>query len=347
MDLGKSYLSHIMTLLLMPLVLASCANRLPFAGGAPTAAPAPQELKGDFRVHDPSMIKQGDAYYVFSTGEERGYNSGNIQIRRSTDMATWERIGSVFIVIPAWIGQAIGGTPPNLWAPDISFHNGTYYLYYAGSRFGTNTSVIGLATNTTLDPKSPDYKWVDQGMVLQSVKADNWNAIDPNLAFDAEGTPWLSFGSFWDGIKMRKIDPRTGKLAADDKKLYSLASRGGGPIEAPSIVARNEYYYLFVSFDLCCRGANSTYKIMAGRAKSITGPYIDRDGKRMELGGGTPVLQSHGRYIGPGGQSVYHDDGVYRMVYHYYDANDNGAPKLKISDLTWTDDGWPACCTSE
>ena len=333
----------------MSLVLASCAGAMPSASDTPevTAVPAPQELKGDFRVHDPSMIKQGDTYYVFSTGEERGYNGGNIQIRRSTDLVTWERVGSVFVVMPVWIGKAIGGLPPNLWAPDISFRNGTYYLYYAGSRFGTNTSVIGLATNTTLDPASPDYKWVDQGMVIQSVKADNWNAIDPNLAFDAEGTPWLSFGSFWDGIRMRRIDPNTGKLAASDKKLYSLASRGGGPIEAPAIVARNGYYYLFVSFDLCCRGTNSTYKIMVGRSQSITGPYIDRDGKRMELGGGTLVLQSNGRYVGPGGQSVYVDAGTYRLVNHYYDARDNGAPKLQINDLAWTDDGWPTCCASQ
>lgn len=348
MRLCKTGWSCATAMLIMPIVLAACASALP-GSRAPeaTAMPAPQELRGDFRVHDPTMIKQDGTYYVFSTGVEHGLNGGTIQIRRSTDLANWELVGTVFDAIPDWVGQAIGGTPPNLWAPDISFHNGTYYLYYAGSRFGTNTSVIGLATNTTLDPNSPEYRWVDQGMVIQSVRADNWNAIDPNLAFDAAGTPWLSFGSFWDGIKMRRIDPQTGKLAADDTKLYRLASRGGGAIEAPSIVARNEYYYLFVSFDSCCRGVNSTYNIRVGRAKSITGPYIDRDGKRMELGGGTLVLQSNGRYIGPGGQFVYLDNGTYRLVHHYYDANDNGAPKLQINDLTWTDDGWPTCCDSE
>jgi arabinan endo-1,5-alpha-L-arabinosidase len=315
----------------MPLLLAACAR----------ATKAPAVLQGDFRVHDPALIKQGETYYVFSTGDERGLNHGAIQIRRSTDLANWELAGTVFSDIPAWVGQAIGGAPPNLWAPDISYFNGKYHLYYAGSRFGTNTSVIGLATNTTLDPASPDYRWEDQGLVIQSTRADNWNAIDPNLSFDAQKVPWLSFGSFWDGIKMRRIESGTGKLAQDDTKLYSLASRGGDAIEAPSIVYRDGYYYLFVSFDLCCRSLISTYNIRVGRSTSITGPYVDRDGKGMDRGGGTLLLESKDRFVGPGGQTVVLDDRVYRMVNHYYDRSDQGAAKLQVHDLAWTDDGWP------
>ena len=237
---------RIVFLLLMPLLLAACAR----------ATKAPAVLQGDFRVHDPSIIKQDDAYYVFSTGDEGGLNHGTIQIRRSTDLTNWKLVGTIFPSIPEWIGSEIGGVPPNLWAPDISFFNGKYHLYYAGSRFGTNNSVIGLATNVTLDPASPQYHWIDEGLVIRSVPTDNWNAIDPNMGFDADSTPWLSFGSFWDGIKMRRIDPSTGKLAAADTTLYALASRGGDAIEAPSIVYRDGYYYLFVSFDLCCRSVD-------------------------------------------------------------------------------------------
>jgi len=318
-------------ILIMLLTLMSCARTLQ----------APSQLQGDFRVHDPAMIKQGDTYYIFSTGDER-YHQGNIQIRTSTDLVSWKLIGSVFETKPDWIAAELGSTPPNLWAPDIVYLNGKYYLYYAGSSFGTNNSVIGLATNATLDPKSPDYKWVDEGMVIRSRPSFSWNAIDPNLAFDAEGAPWLALGSFWTGIKMQRIDSSTGKLSATDTKLYSLASRGGGPIEAPAIVYRDGYYYLFVSFDFCCRGVNSTYKIVVGRSQAITGPYVDRDGKPMMQGGGTLVLASKDRYRGPGGQVVYLDSGTYRLVHHYYDTLDNGAPKLQIHDLTWTSDGWPA-----
>lgn len=320
---------------LVPLVLVGCG------GAQAPAIPAPSALKGDVRVHDPSMFKQGNVYYVFSTGEEYGLNQGNIQIRKSSDLASWELVGTVFQTTPDWIGQAIGGTPPNLWAPDISFFDGKYHLYYAGSRFGSNSSVIGLATNLTLDPSSPDYRWVDAGVVIQSTPADNWNAIDPNIGFDADGRPWLAFGSFWDGIKMRRIDLSTGKLDSADATLYRLASRGGGPIEAPSIVYRQGFYYLFVSFDLCCRGADSSYKIMVGRAKQIAGPYADRDGKPMEQGGGTLVLDGRDRRRGPGGQTVFLDGTTYRMVSHYYDMLDLGISKLQIHDLNWTSDGWP------
>ena len=322
---------RIVLLLLMPLLLAACAR----------ATKAPAVLQGDVRVHDPSMIKQDGAYYVFATGDEGGLNHGTIQIRRSTDLTNWKLVGTIFPSIPEWIGKELGGVPPNLWAPDISFFNQKYHLYYAGSRFGTNNSVIGLATNVTLDPASPQYHWIDEGMVIRSAPTDNWNAIDPNLSFDAGNTPWLSFGSFWDGIKMRRIDPSTGKLAAADTTLYALASRGGAAIEAPSIVYRDGYYYLFVSFDLCCRSVTSTYNIRVGRSTSITGPYIDRDGKGMDRGGGTVLLETKDRFVGPGGQTVALDDGVYRMVNHYYDRSDQGIPKLQIHDLGWTSDGWP------
>lgn len=317
-------------LLIATLMITSCA----------TAARAPAELFGNYSVHDPTMIKAGDSYYVFSTGDER-YGQGNIQIRRSADMETWSLVGVVFARKPDWIAAELGAAPPNLWAPDIVLLNGRYHLYYAGSTFGSNSSVIGLATNATLDPESPDYAWVDEGMVTRSRAAFSWNAIDPSVAFDAEGAPWLALGSFWSGIKLLRLDPATGKPPAADTTLHAIASRGGGAIEAPAIVRRGGYYYLFVSFDSCCRGLDSTYKIMVGRSEAIAGPYLDREGRALAEGGGTLLLDSAGRYHGPGGQHVYLDDGVYRLVHHFYDREERGAPKLRIIDLTWTADGWP------
>jgi arabinan endo-1,5-alpha-L-arabinosidase len=327
---SKLMSSRTALLLLALLMLTSCAR----------AAKAPTELFGNIGVHDPTMIKADGVYYVFSTGDQN-YGSGNIQIRKSADMETWSLVGVVFPKQPAWIAEELGVAPPNLWAPDISYFNGKYHLYYAGSTFGSNSSVIGLATNATLDPESPDYAWRDEGMVVRSRTAFNWNAIDPNVAFDESDTPWLSLGSFWSGIKLQRLDAGTGKLSEEDTELYDLASRGGGPIEAPAIVRRGDFYYLFVSFDTCCRGLDSTYKIMVGRAEQITGPYLDRAGIPMLGGGGTLLLDSRGRYHGPGGQAVVLDDGVYRLVHHYYDREQSGAPKLQIHDLGWTADGWP------
>jgi arabinan endo-1,5-alpha-L-arabinosidase len=198
----------------------------------------------DIGVHDPSMIWDGTAYFLFATG-------GTLNVRRSTDMRTWTNAGNLFTTVPAWISTALGQTPTDLWAPDISFFNGQFHVYYAGSTFGSNDSVIGLATTASL--ASPHF--ADQGMVVQSTTADTFNAIDPNVSFDQDCTPWLAFGSFWTGIKLRKLDAATGKPATSDPTTYSLASRGsGGAIEAASIVSHNGYYYLFVSFDCAAKG---------------------------------------------------------------------------------------------
>jgi arabinan endo-1,5-alpha-L-arabinosidase len=212
--------------------------------------------------------------------------------------------------------------------------------------FGSNHSVIGLATNTTLDQAASGYKWVDDGLVVESNAtgtSDDWNAIDPNLTFDAAGNPWLVFGSFWSGIKLRRIDPATGKLSPADTTLYSLAARGGtGAIEAASIVAHHGYYYLFVSFDTCCQGVNSTYRTMVGRATSITGPYTDPMGGAMLGGNAEQLLATSGRYIGPGGGTAFRDGECYYYVYHYYDGQASGAPTLEMRPIDWTADDWPS-----
>lgn len=218
-------------------------------------------LEGDVEyTHDPSIAKDGDTWYLFGTAN--GPNrKGELPIRCSKDLHHWSLCGSVFEKIPDWITKESPATK-ELWAPDISYFNGAFHLYYAYSLFGKNTSGIALVTNKTLDSTSPDYQWVDQGLVLKSVAEDDFNAIDPNLAFDTHGRAWLAFGSFWSGIKMRRIDPVSGKLSPEDSRVYSLATRerpqNAAPatpelpadweaVEAPFIIHRGNFYYLFVS----------------------------------------------------------------------------------------------------
>lgn len=320
---------------LIALIVSATLVCPPHQAQATTVATVPIADPGDIRVHDPMMFKQGHTYYVFSTG-------GSLQIRSSTNLKTWRYEGTVFDTIPSWVTKTVGPIT-DLWAPDVSYFDGFYHLYYAGSQFGTNTSVIGLATNVTLDPASPRYHWVDRGLVLSSTTSDTYNAIDPSVVLDAGHVPWLAFGSFWTGIKLRRLDARTGKPARADTRLYALAFRPDtNAIEAPFITRRGHYYYLFVSFDFCCRGAKSTYRIMVGRAAKLTGPYRDRKGARMDQGAATQMLAGSDRYRGPGGQSILVDGLAYWLVYHYYDALDNGVSKLQISQLHWTRDGWPS-----
>jgi arabinan endo-1,5-alpha-L-arabinosidase len=325
-----------------------------FLSSAPlcSQAPEPLQLSGDYPItHDPSIAHEGNTYYVFATTSNP--RQGQLPIRCSHDLHEWKMCGYVFDSIPAWI-RKVSPVTRGLWAPDISYFNGEFHLYYAYSAFGVNTSGIALATNKTLDPQSPNYHWKDLGLVLKSTRDDDYNAIDPNLVFDKKGRPWLSFGSFWSGIKMRRLDPVTGKPADADPKLYSLAARvkpanaaparPGLPadwqaIEAPFVVRHGRHYFLFVSFDLCCRGIHSTYRIMVGRASHVTGPYVDAEGKPMLQGGGTQLLAGNNRWIGPGGESILQQQGGDFIVFHAYDAV-TGRPALQISTLTWTH-GWP------
>ncbi|MDT7816722.1 MAG: arabinan endo,5-alpha-L-arabinosidase [Acidobacteriaceae bacterium] len=327
----------------------------PLAAQTAVKAPHAYTLSGDTGgTHDPSVMKQGDTWYVFATGFAP--DGGQMAIRCSKDLEHWRLCGHVFDAIPQWIQEESPGTK-ELWAPDISYYHGEYRLYYAYSLFGKNTSGIALATNRTLDPHSPEYKWEDKGLVLRSTAADDFNAIDPNFVVDTHGGTWLALGSFWSGIKLTRLDAKTGKPAGKPR-YYAIASRAkptGAPpakpglppdweaVEAPFIVhhrgSQGNYYYLFVSWDLCCRGTKSSYRTMVGRAREITGPYVDQQGVSMEKGGGTQVLTANHRWVGPGGESLLMQPSGDIMVFHAYDAR-SGKPALEISTVDWSS-GWP------
>ena len=321
-------------LLLFSLLLAGLALPL-------RAQPTPPLIP----AHDPVLIRRKDTYYMFCTGP-------GIAVWSSKDRKNWRPEPPVFAQAPAWAVQAVPGFKNHIWAPDISYHDGVYSLFYSVSAFGKNTSCIGLATNKTLDPKSPDFHWQDQGLVVQSVPGrDLWNAIDPNLIRDEAGTPWLTFGSFWLGIKLVQLRPDL-TAPAQPEQWRTLARRprnpqltdslpGDGAIEAPFIFHHGGYYYLFTSFDYCCRGPQSTYKIVVGRAQTLTGPYLDRTGLPLEQGGGTTVLAGDQHWFGLGHNSVYTFDGTDYLVFHGYDAADQGRSKLRIEKLTWDAKGWP------
>ncbi len=126
-----------------------------------------REYHRDISVHDPVMMKEGDTYYLFATG--RG-----ISVWSSPDINNWKKEESVFASAP-WVQEVIPDFKNHIWAPDISFHQGKYFLYYSVSSFGKNTSAIGVTTNLKLDPQSPDYKWEDHGIVVRSVPGRDLN----------------------------------------------------------------------------------------------------------------------------------------------------------------------------
>ena len=297
----------------------------------PLVTPPPQtlSLSGDItNVHDPAIVQGNGTYYVYST-------AGGLQIRSSKDLTHWTFQGSVFQTVPAWVTTQLGITSlDQLWAPDVSFFGGQYHLYYSASTFGQNNSCIGHAVKSTLDLGVP---WDDLGPVICTATGDDWNAIDPHIVLDANGTPWMSAGSFFSGIHLFKFG-LDGNRA--DTNRFDLAETASTAIEASYIIYNPPYYYLFASYDVCCQGAASTYHVQVSRATSITGPYFDATGLDARIGGGSPVVRGDSRFAGPGSNAIIKVGSQMYNVYHSYDALANGIPTLQIAQLIWNQ-GWP------
>lgn len=318
-----------------PLALAALAAAAAFAAGsacqAHRAAPPPLDssplpLVGPAAgvvAHDPTLLRDGDAWFLFHTG--RG-----IQGARSDDGGrTWQVMPPVIRDRPGWWDDAVPEHYSlDVWAPDAWWYRGRVWLAYAISTFGTNASAIGLLSAAT--PAGP---WHDEGLRIRSTAGDDFNAIDPELALDEAGRPWLAFGSFWSGIQLVSLDPGTLRPAGP---RHVLASRPEG-IEAPALARHGGFYFLFVSVGRCCQGVSSTYRIAVGRSRAITGPYLDRSGRDLRAGGGEILFAGDDRWKGPGGQDAVGNG----LVFHAYDAAEGGKPKLRAAALSWDADGWP------
>jgi arabinan endo-1,5-alpha-L-arabinosidase len=299
-------------------------------------------------VHDPVMAYEDGTYYLFATGH-------GIQQMTSRDCKTWTvSLQPVMTVIPQWTRDSVPGFTNHVWAPDIIRWHDRWWLAYSCSTFGKNGSAIGLLSSSSL--KSPI--WNDEGCIVTSrEQRDNWNAIDPNFIIDEDDQPWLVWGSFWDGIQMARLDttmhlakgeiPRTIARRYSPKDLNRMPNptsqyAGTNAIEAPFIMKHGGYYYLFVSWDYCCMGSKSTYRVVVGRSKTVDGPYVDRDGEDMREGGGTPVIAGDKKeFEALGHCAAYHYDDKDIFICHGYSIAHNGASILVQRPIRWTADGWP------
>ena len=336
----------------------SCTHETPQASAtAPTTASANDTLRKrpEFDperpwAHDPVVAVEGDTVYAFTTGH-------GIHQLMSVDMKRWEFDGPCLDSLPQWVLERNPEATKHLWAPDIIFAGGEWHLFYCSSVFATNKSVIGHLTNKTLNRRSPAYKWVDRGLIVQSVpNRDNWNAIDPNIAICADGSAWMNFGSFWGGIKMVRLSDDLSHVA-EPQEWHTLSSRpailnpkdtaekpGEGAVEAPFIFKHDGWFYLFVSFDYCCRGENSTYHVVCGRSRDIRGPYEDMAGESMALGGGTRIdlpEADKARYVAYGHCAVATLRGQDYMIMHAY-RHEDGFSELILRKIAWDAKGWPS-----
>lgn len=287
-------------------------------------------------VHDPVMAVEDGVFHVFSTGN-------GLQHATSTDRRAWTvHAEPVFDSLPQWTRDSVPDFRSHVWAPDVLRYGGRWWLAYSCSTFGKNTSAIGLASSETL---AVGAEWRDEGAIVCSREGrDNWNAIDPAFIIDGDSVPWLAFGSFWDGIQIVRLD--TTLHVADAASMRTIARRRtdgrANPIEAPFIFRRGGYYYLFVSWDYCCRGMESTYCVAVGRSASVAGPYLDRAGRDMAEGGGTLVIEGDKRQFEAAGHSAaYAIDGQDIFICHGYSIQHGGRSVLIQCPIEWTDDGWP------
>jgi len=321
---------------------AQSESAKPDSGKAMTVLPLEQSASRGITARDPSsIVKCKDEYWVFYTG--RGVPSYH-----SRDLVKWERGAAVFKAAPEWIAKVV---PENrtlqYWAPDIIKLGDRYLLYYSASSFGKMTSAIGLANNPTLDPDDPAYHWTDQGFVVRTHEGDGYNAIDPSVFHDSDGSLWLTFGSYWSGIKLIQLDPKTGMRLAPDSKMFSIAHNES--IEASYLCKHDNYYYLFVNWGSCCKGPKSTYNIRIGRSEAVSGPYLDKAGADMLKGGGSLFLATtNGPLIGPGHAGTLVAQGKNWFTSDFEgDLRMNGKATLAIMPLRWNADRWPEATVND
>ena len=273
-------------------------------------------LDGQIGIHDPSTIAvHNGKFYTYGTG-------GTTLV--SDDGWTWRR----------------GTTPSRAgMAPDAIQIGNRYYVYVARNVGAQPKAEINLISSKTLDPASPDYKWEDGGLVASSDGVEDCNAIDPGLLLDPnDGKLWLVYGSYFGYIRLVELNPKTGKRLNPAIAPRNIAING----EAAIMIFHDGWYYLLLTHGSCCRGADSGYNIRVGRARKVTGPFLDHTGLDMIQGGGKLFLTSAGRLIGPGHFGLLDlGDGVQRFSMHWEaDLDRGGASVLDIRPLLWRD-GWP------
>ena len=309
-------------------------------------------------VHDPVMAFEDSTYHLFCTGI-------GIQQMTSHDRKTWTvNPEPLMTVIPKWTHDSVPGFHAHVWAPDVIRWHNRWWLAYSCSTFGKNGSAIGLLSTRSLT----DAIWMDEGCIVASREGrDNWNAIDPCFVIDDDDQPWLVWGSFWDGIQLCRLDTTmhvaAGEVPRTIARRYNLTDKdakaslpinpnppknptsdyaGPNAIEAPFVFRHDGWYYLFVSWDYCCQGSKSNYRVAVGRSRSVAGPYLDRNGIDMRYGGGTLFLEGdRQQYEAAGHCAAYHFDGEDVFICHGYSIAHQGASILVQRPIHWTADGWP------
>ena len=280
----------------------------------------------DNNAPDPTVIRAKDGtFYAYSTMQR-----GNVPVYKSQDMVNWEFIGGAFRrgEVPKFVPKA------NIWAPDINLIEGKYVLYFSMSTWGGEWEAgIGRAV-----ADSPEGPFTNAKLLFNSKQIGVQNSIDP-VVYQEDGRKYLIWGSFR-GIYLTELTD-DGLELIDSKNLLKIA---GTAYEGTYIIKRKGYYYLFASIGSCCNGVKSTYQTVVGRSKSLFGPYVDKQGRKMLDNHHEILLSGDDKVKGPGhdSQIIADDKGQDWIYYHGVDVNEpNAGRKMYIDPVNWGKDGWP------
>ncbi len=330
--------------LALPFVL-SCATPAPRRGDA--ASYTNPVLDADFP--DPTVLRASDGlYYAYATQGDRDGTTINVQVARSRDLVAWERLGDALPAKPSWASAT-----QDFWAPHVSEHAGTFYLYYSAKpdeALRDTTRGLCLAVATSRRPQGP---FVDIGRPLQC--GPGFVNIDP-MAFDdpATGKRLLYWGSGFGPIKVRELAADRVSFAAGSSVVDLVhpvrtedSTNYQRLVEGAWVNYRPPYYYLFYSGDNCC-GPRAHYAVMVARSRSAMGPFetlAQATGAESSV-----ILERRGPWVAPGHNSVARDArGADWIVYHAVDSrrprakptDDVNTRRVMLVDRLIYVDGWP------
>lgn len=353
-------------------------------------------------VHDPSVVYDQGMYYIFGS---------HMAWAKSKDLCNWEtftmNINQEYndLFGQQWKDYCYTQNNPNLngnlWAPDVIYNKAMkkYCMYMSvnGSDYNsvivlltadqiegpyeTAGSVVYSGFNTSTHPveRTDVYKVLGEGADLnryQSTSNTKLNAIDPCVKYDSDGSLWMSFGSWFGGIYLLKLDETTGlrdysatyeTVPNESDAYYGYKLAGGYTVsgEGSYITQIGEYYYLFLSYGgLTAQGG---YQMRVFRSDKINGPYVDEAGnsavyeKNENNLFSTRGVRLMGSYDWTGereirvaqghNSAVVTEDGSILLVYHTRFADGKNqiaeAHEVRVQQLFVNQDGWLVCAPYE
>ncbi|MFG1951815.1 family 43 glycosylhydrolase [Micromonospora sp. NPDC048830] len=300
---------------------------------------------------DPVVVRGADGlWYAYGTTDplhEGEHRFHRVPVARSADLVDWTYVGDAFgpDQRPPYAAEGAG-----FWAPDVRYVAGRYVMYVTVTDTTVSPdgdSAIGAATAPT--PTGPWTFAPDPVVAPRPGGGGGWLwTFDPSQFTDVDGRQYLYYGSYYGGISVTELSA-DGLRTVGEPTLVAIDNK----FEGSYVLRRDGWYYLFASTANCCAGPATGYSVHVGRSRGPRGPFVDRDGLRLDASraGGTPVLTQNGnRWIGAGHNGFLTDlSGQDWIVYHAIDRADpyldepfgiNERPML-LDRLDWID-GWPA-----